>query len=487
MSSKEEEEEWDGYRGEARRLLESHGARAGSRIRLVAIDGLEVTGLVVPRYEHAGDEQVVLKLKSGYNIGVLASRIKEFSVLEANGTSSAQRFGIADSQDKDRKGQGARRTPTSHTTPEKSASQLASERKTLLLISTGGTIASRVDYRTGAVHPALSADDLYAAVPELGSIASIIPEVAFSTYSENLTPVDWQRLSEGILSRSRALKQSGSQLDGIVVMLGTDTLAYVSAALSFSLMGVEFPVVCVGAQRSSDRPSSDAALNLKAASNFAVNSKLGGVFVAMHNSENDDHVAIHSGVRVRKNHTSRRDAFESIDAKLIAIATGSEIKFEQSIEEMRPKSGDPKLSLRTGFEPRVALVKFHPGFDPSILDFYARERGVKGLIIEGSGLGHVSSSAVQKLAELVKEQGVLAFMTSQCIWGHVDLNVYETGRDLLEAGVVPLGNMIAETAFAKLSWSIGNFPAEARRIMTENLVGEFTERIPLKAKDNFGE
>ncbi len=169
--------------------------------------------------------------------------------------------------------------------------------------------------------------------PELGAIASIEPEVVFSTYSENLTPEHWQKLSEHIVKKTaREMvpgKESGTMADGVVVMLGTDTLAYVSAALSFSLYGLKIPVVCVGAQRSSDRPSSDAALNLKAAARFAVSSKLPGVYVSMHATENDDFVAIHSGVRVRKNHTSRRDAFQSIDTTWVARATGSEIKMLQ--------------------------------------------------------------------------------------------------------------------------------------------------------------
>jgi len=185
------------------------------------------------------------------------------------------------------------------------------------LLSAGGTIASIVDYRTGAVHPALSASDLYTAVPELDEIASVEPEVVFSIYSENITPADWQILSQRVIESGQSKKP-----DGIVIMMGTDTLAYSAAALSFSLMGFPIPVVFVGAQRSSDRPSSDAALNLTAAAFFAVNSERPGVYLAMHESENDDFVAIHSGVRVRKNHTSRRDAFESIDNPLVALTDG---------------------------------------------------------------------------------------------------------------------------------------------------------------------
>ncbi|MHB8567816.1 MAG: Glu-tRNA(Gln) amidotransferase subunit GatD [Nitrososphaerales archaeon] len=439
-----------GYKGRAYDVLESYGARSGNSVKITTDDGLETTGLIVPRYEHADSEHVVLKLKSGYNIGILVDKIKSIAVLEDVGE---RKFGVG---------------PYKSHEGENTLSS-----KNLLLLSTGGTIASRVDYRTGAVHPALSAEDLYSAVPELGEIASVHPNVVFSTYSENLTPSDWQKLSEEILVLTDSLQK---RPDGVVVMLGTDTLAYVAAALSFSLLGFDLPVVCVGAQRSSDRPSSDAALNLKAAASFAVCSKLPGVYVSMHDSENDNIIAVHSGVRVRKNHTSRRDAFESIDSKHIA-----HVKDAESFE-MAPQSNrelDQSLKLKTKFEPAVALVKFHPGFDQSILDYYVDERKVKGIVIEGTGLGHVSSSTVSNLSEIVKRR-IFVGMTSQCIWGHVDLNVYETGRDLLAAGVMPLENMLAETAFAKLSWALGNFPAGVNEVMLENLVGEFTQRIPLK-------
>ena len=441
-------EDWDGYKGDARKKLEAVRARAGARMKLASEDGLEVVGILVPRYEHAESDHIVLKLKSGYNIGIRASRVNSLAVLEEN----VSRFGQPNS-----------------TTTEVMNPTLG---KTILLLSTGGTIASRVDYRTGAVHPALSASDLYAAVPELGELATIIPEVVFSTYSENLTPLDWQKLSEAIVFRSTNL---GEKLDGIVVMLGTDTLAYVSAALSFSLQGLRHPVVCVGAQRSSDRPSSDAALNLKAASYFAAYSKTRGVYVSMHANENDDFIAIHSGTRVRKNHTSRRDAFESIDASPAARVHGQEIL----IDKDQPYSLKEDLQPKTRFDPKVVLIKFHPGFDPSVLDYLVVTRGMRGIVIEGTGLGHVSSATVGKLSSLIK-QGLLAFMTSQCIWGRVNLNVYETGRDLLEAGVIPLENMISETAFAKLSWALGNYGSgEVKDIMLKNIAGEFSERILL--------
>ena len=268
-------------------ILERFNAKVGQRVEVETTDGLVTNGLLIPRYEHADSEYIVLKLKSGYNMGLKAGNIKKIRVIE---------------------------TPALCPKVERRPSMpKALERRICCFSVPGGTIASRVDYRTGAVHPALSAQDLYKAIPELDEIASIDPEVVFSVYSENMGPKQWQLLSERIVQRSEEKSPHG-----IVVMIGTDTLAYVSAALSFSMIGLGIPVVLVGAQRSTDRPSSDGALNLKAAATFAVESRVPGVFVAMHENENDDYIAIHAGARVRKNHTSRRDAFESIDTPLVA-------------------------------------------------------------------------------------------------------------------------------------------------------------------------
>lgn len=444
-----DEYETQQYSGNARKILEKFGARTGSTVRVETNDGLTTSGLLLPRYEHMDSEHVVIKLKSGYNIGLKADKVKTISVLENPVATSSER----------QSGSSIKAGPSG---------------KKLLLLSTGGTIASRIDYRTGAVHPALSASDLYSAIPELDEIAVIMPEVVFSVYSENMGPKEWGLLTQSVLQKSKEKSP-----DGIVVMIGTDTLAYASAALSFSLLGFKLPIVFVGAQRSTDRPSSDGALNLKGAASFAVSSKIQGVFVAMHETENDDAIAVHSGVRVRKNHTSRRDAFQSIDVLLVGRVKGREISFTNGLESRSPIGEDYKL--RAKFEENVALIKFHPGFDQNILDFLTKERKIRGVVIEGTGLGHVSSDTVKKISELTSN-GVFVGITSQCIRGHVDLNVYDTGRDMIAAGAVPLENMIAETAFAKLSWAIGNFE-NVKQVMLTNFVGEFTERIPLDSRN----
>lgn len=438
----------EGYRGTALQLLRKFDVKPGQLVEVVTTDRLAQRGLIIPRYLHADEEHIVLKLKSGYNVGIKVSTIESMKSVEET-------------------------TPVrSVATSRESIGSRLSDKKRLLLISTGGTIASRVDYRTGAVFPILSASDLYAAVPELDRLAVIEPEVVFSVTSENLTPKDWNVLSTKIAELSQQRRP-----DGIVIMMGTDTLGYTAAALSFSLIGFEIPIVIVGAQRSSDRPSSDAALNLRSAAFFALECKRPGVYVAMHRSENDTEIAIHSGTRVRKNHTSRRDAFESIDYPLVAtVINATEIKWNG--DSTNPRSHATNYRLKFNFESKVALVKFHPGFDSSVLTYLVEEQGVDGLIIEGTGLGHVSDGTVSVISDLSKEAKFIG-ITSQCIWGHVDLNVYGPGRDLIAAGAVPLENMIPETAFAKLSWVLGNFPDNIREMMLKNVVGEFNPRILL--------
>ena len=426
----------------------------GEKVTVETTDGLITSGLLIPRYQHADSNHVVLKLKSGYNIGLEVDKIKSISLVSSKSDSGERSF-------------------TPNIPAPSSELLLTKTKKSLLLLSTGGTIASRIDYRTGAVHPVLSAADLYSAIPELDELAEINPRVVSSIYSENMTPSNWESLTKTILD---ARNSEPKKFDGVVVMIGTDTLAYASAALSFSLIGFDKSVVFVGAQRSSDRPSSDAALNLKGGTVFAVDSKKPGVYVAMHENENDEFIAIHSGVRVRKNHTSRRDAFESIDAPLVARVRDREILYSHEAPLEARLSND--VMLKTKFSPDVALIKFHPGFDPSLLDYLVESKGVKGLIIEGTGLGHVSGDSVRRIAKIVEKKEVFVGITSQCIWGHVDLNVYDNGRDLLQAGGIPLENMFAETAFAKLSWAIANFDTPSV-IMTRNLIGEYSPRIPL--------
>ncbi|MEO9320989.1 MAG: Glu-tRNA(Gln) amidotransferase subunit GatD [Nitrososphaera sp.] len=443
-----------GYKGQTAQLLAAAGAKVGDKVTIVEQDA-RLEGILMPRYESAAGDYVVIKLRSGYNAGVEVAKIK--SIIRQD-TEDSQQHAPSVQRGETRSG------------------FVSNELPKISLLSTGGTIASKVDYRTGAVRPALSAQELYESVPELDKVAQIEPTVLFSEYSENLTPAHWTGIAGAVTEKVRA-----GSFAGIVIAHGTDTMHYTASALSFALRGVPIPVVLVGAQRSSDRPSSDAALNLQGAATFAAKSKTPGVFVAMHADLSDQVIACHMGTRVRKNHTSRRDAFESIDAEPVALVRGTEItvsgewraRFDSQFRISNVFVANPR------FDPRVSLLKYYPGFEPSIIENLVAA-GHRALILEGTGLGHVSRSTFESIRRAIAG-GVAVFMTSQCIWGRVRMTVYDTGRDLLEIGVIPLSDMISETALTKAMWALANSSSqdEFKEAMTQNLAFEMSDTIEI--------
>jgi len=463
--------EVNGYHGKTLDLLLRSHVKVGDHI-CIESTGAKYCGILIPRYEHATPDRIVVKLKSGYNTGVSINKIKRIRKVEkpvlpnSNKNSSAYRD-----------------QSLLNSTDLQLASVLGSDENStnpppVSLISTGGTISSRVDYRTGGVSSALSASELYESVPELREYASIDPEVLFTEYSENLTPEHWTTIAKTV--HEKVLSQ---KYKGIIISHGTDTMHYTSAALSFALQNLPIPIVLVGAQKSSDRPSSDAALNLLGAAVIATKSNIAGVFVVMHNSISDDTISCHLGTRVRKNHTSRRDAFESIDIDPVALIKGENIELSARNSQLSldsRRNGIEKIVAKPDFDKRVSLIRFYPGFDPRILD-YCVQRGNRIIILEGTGLGHVSRDCIPSLQNAIRKK-VLVFMTSQCIWGRTSLDVYETGRDLLKTGIIPLRNMLTETATVKAMWALANFknPREIKQVMQDNIANEITTRIPIK-------
>jgi glutamyl-tRNA(Gln) amidotransferase subunit D len=145
----------------------------------------------------------------------------------------------------------------------------------------------------------------------------------------------------------------------------------------------------------------------------------------------------------------------------------------QTYQKRDPKR---KLTLKPNFSEKVALVKFYPGLDPAVIDFYV-DRGFKGILLEGSGLGHVSKYCFDAIKRATAK-GVVVALASQCIWGRVNMNVYDTGRDLLGFGVVPLDDMFPETALVKLMWVLGQTdnPQEAKVLLKTNIAGEYSPR-----------
>ncbi|MEM4311838.1 MAG: Glu-tRNA(Gln) amidotransferase subunit GatD [Nitrososphaerales archaeon] len=435
----------EGYRGKALEFLKRYGVEVGDLISICSIDG-ELEGTLIPRYAYADDEHIVIKLKNGYNLGVRIDKIKNII----------------------RRAKGEKPRFTKAPLPK-----FDPNLPLISIISTGGTIASRIDYRTGAVYPALSAEDLYSVVPEIGNYANVDAEILMSLYSENITPKDWGLMAKKIHEKI----QKG--VKAVIITHGTDTLGYTAAALSFALRGLPIPVILVGAQRSSDRPSSDAATNLIGATILGTRGNLKGVFVVMHDGLSDDRLAVHIGTKVRKNHTSRRDAFESVNIAPIAYIEKENIVQNYSVDE---KEG---LIIRPDFEEKVALIKFYPNMNPKIIDFFIDE-GYRGIVLEGTGLGHVSSRCYESLKRAIKE-GLLVCMTSQCIWGRVRMTVYDTGRDLLSLGILPLEDMLPETAYVKLSWVLANSNSieEAKELMLKNLAHEYTLTSSLEKRSKY--
>lgn len=418
-------------------LLQRLGAAEGDLLDVTS-EGRDYAGVLMPHHEFSHPDVLVLKLKNGYNVGV---RVGSSTVVKVAGKAEAR-------EKAPRPANGGQGKPV------------------VAVLGTGGTIASYVDYRTGAVHPALSAGDLVATVPEIADVCDVRAEVLYSIFSENMTVENWQRLA------GEAADRLNAGVEGVIVPHGTDTMGYTSAALAFMLGDVPRSVVLVGAQRSSDRPSSDAYTNLVSAARFITRSDMAEVVVLMHETSSDASAAVHRATKVRKMHTSRRDAFRSINAPPVA-----RVDFEGGIEPLAPyrRRSDVKVTPRLEMEKDVALVQFYPGMSPALFESVLAKS--KGAVIAGTGLGHVSSELTDPIRRAIKA-GTTVVMTSQCLHGRVNLNVYATGRDLLTAGVVPGEDMLPETAYVKLMWVLGQTSdaEEVRRLMTSDLRGEITAR-----------
>lgn len=427
------------------KLLSRYGLSVGDLV-IVRAKSTEFKGSLLPRYEYVDDNHVVLKLDNGYNIGIEVSNIESITKIS----------------------EGKKPTFSPPSLPK-----LDPSLPKVSILGTGGTIASRIDYKTGAVHPAFSAEELYSVIPELAKCAQIQTEAVFNIYSENMTASHWTKLAETCASKA-------ASVDGVVIGHGTDTMGYTAAALSFALKGIGIPVVLVGSQRSTDRPSSDAAMNMISAVTFAARAPVSGVYVAMHATTDDSSVAIHLGTKVRKNHASRRDAFESVNISPAAFVTDE--KIELKLFGLPSRGGLNSFLARTKFEGKVALVKFYPGFDPMLIDALVQKE-FKGIVLEGTGLGHVSSNCYISIQKATNN-GVLVGMTSQCVWGRVRMTVYSTGRDLLKLGVIPLADILPETALVKMMWVLGNFhkEEEQKSLMGQNVCGEMSERSPLERR-----
>ncbi len=405
-------------------------------------------GVLMPRSEFSGDRIVILKLDSGYNVGI--------RLVSGATVSRGERPGAP--------------TPAIESTAPPSLAATASDRSSptgppVAVLTTGGTIASRVDYETGGVRPVESADELLRFYPDLAGRSTIQLVPVFDRLSENLTPDDWVTLARTTV----AAFARGAR--GVVVTHGTDTMAYTAAALAFLLEELPGPVVLTGAQRSPDRPSSDGASNLRAALRLASEASFGEVVVVMHAGLSDDRFAIHRATRVRKMHSSRRDAFASRNVPPLGFVENGTVRWTSDVRPAR--AGPPRLS--GPLESRVALVWAYPGMDPDRTEAFVHD--ARGVVVAGTGLGHLPENQLPWIRRAV-DRGTVIAMTTQCLEGRADPFVYATGRELVRSQVVFLDEMLPEVAYVKMAWVLGrtNSPAEARALLLADRTGEIGGR-----------
>jgi glutamyl-tRNA(Gln) amidotransferase subunit D len=414
----------------------------GRRVEITDPAGSMWRGTVVPRHAFSGARILQLKLASGYNVGLHIAPSFTFRILEETPSSAPASVVAA--------------TPP----PVAGGSWVA-------LLTTGGTIASRVDYETGGVRPVKGEAEILAFYPELQRTGGVRIVPVFDRLSEEFRPEDWAELGTHVVDAFAA----GAQ--GVVVAHGTDTLGFTAAALSFLLVNLPGPVVLVGAQRSPDRPSSDGPSNLDAAVQVARDPRIGEVVALMHAGPSDTQFAVHRGNWVRKMHSSRRDGFESRNGPPIGSFEDGKLTLQIAVRP--PAAGPARCDLP--IDTRAGLLWFYPGLAPERAGAFVD--GLRGAILAGTGLGHVSSAHFGWI-RAAAARGVVLAMTTQCLGGRADPYVYATGRDLLNAGVVYLGDLLPETAYAKLVWALGHgsTPDEVKSLLTTPRAGEFLDRHP---------
>ncbi|MFH2107025.1 MAG: Glu-tRNA(Gln) amidotransferase subunit GatD [Candidatus Micrarchaeota archaeon] len=431
------------YPSSLEKLFKSKKIEIGDRIKVLAGSNA-VEGRLMPRsYE---SEIIVLKLDNGYNIGLnsVGAKIE----LVSKGMKKQQKIQKNDVA----KGEFA-------------------------ILGCGGTISSKVEYSTGAVYPAISAQELKAAFPSLDKFGSVYAKQIFSLFSEDFSSYHWKVIADAIYEEVK----SGAK--GVVLMHGTDTMHYSSAAISFMLQNLPVPVVFVGSQRSSDRPSSENEMNLLN-SLYSARQGFNEVAICMHATINDDYCYLHRGTRVRKMHTSRRDAFESINLNPLAKVDHKNNVFEKLSEFRKPLG---KLTVSTNVNENVAMIYAHPNLSSKLI---SKLDDYDGVVLMGTGLGHVSTnpfgdkhakSVLKSVKELV-DSDIPVVMAPQTISGRLNLNVYTTGRLLKDAGVIGDGmDWTPETAFVKLSWVLGQTKniKKVKEMMETNIAGEISERSVL--------
>ena len=344
------------------------------------------------------------------------------------------------------------------------------------MIITGGTIAARLNPKKGGVDWLDTPENLFKFYPGIFEKVNVVKvEVPFMKASEDMDFKDWQKIA-----RTAEKLLNNNNIKGLIITHGTDFLHYTSAALSFFLKNLNKPVILTYSQRSIDRASSDANLNLQC-STLAAISDIAEVMLVGHASSNDDFCYAMPGTKVKKMHTSRRDAFKVINEKPFVKIFPDRI---ERISEYKTRNKN-KVKLDIKFEEKVALVKIYPGQDPEILNYYLKKK-YKGIVLEMSGLGHAPTKRARKAwtkkLNEVQKKGLVICATAQTVYGRLDPLVYSNGRELMKTGIIYLEDMLAETALVKLGYVLGHkeWTSSKEKIkekMLENMSGELSNRL----------
>ena len=328
-------------------------------------------------------------------------------------------------------------------------------KKKILVLATGGTIASQLS-EEGLV-PGLTIDQVISMVTGLNDIYDVTAKDILNLDSSNIQPEEW-------LYIAKKIDEEYSSYDGIVITHGTDTMGYTASALSYLLQGIPIPIVFTGSQLPVLHPLSDSIENLRCALAFAATGH-GGVFVAFNRK-------IILGCRAVKVRTSNFDAFESVNAPVVASITSKGLEINA---DMLPNTKGQPYKFYQEVNHQVFLIKLTPGFNPAIFDMLL-EMNYKGIIIEAFGSGgihFIHRDLVSKITKL-SESGIAVVVTSQCLYEHSDLSVYQAGQMALKAGAIPAYDMTTEAAITKLMWALSytNTLQEVSDIFSTNYCGE---------------
>ncbi|MCJ7422815.1 Glu-tRNA(Gln) amidotransferase subunit GatD [Candidatus Bathyarchaeota archaeon] len=430
----------EGYRGTLRERLVREGIHTWSKVKITK-GTARYEGLLLPRSQHTADDYLTLKVDTGYNLGVLvdaSTKIEEFG--HQKGHYKLPQINV----------------------------EFKKDLPNVTFLGTGGTVASRLDYRTGAVLPAFTPEELFSAVPELISAVNLTPKTLYQILSENFRPEYWVKTAEAIA------KEIESGVDGVIIGHGTDTMCTTGAAISYFLRNQPVPVVLVGSQRSSDRPSSDGPKNILHAATLAGRENFAETVVCMHGGTSDSYNLIHRATRCRKMHSSRRDTFRTLDDVPLGKVDESGVTWLK--DDVRPRGPVEDFWLDTKIDTRVGMLYSYPGMNPDILDSMV-DKGYHGIVMIGTGLGHVGTDMFHSL-ERCQEEEIPVVLVVEPLFGYVHLRVYETGRDMLARGVIEGGNMLPSAAYTKLVWVLGHTRdvKEVEKLIQTPIAGEITAR-----------